>query len=161
MSNGRINILHPDTTALFAMYDKIPSNQNSTEFRNPTQGLWINTPLSDMFFSADNIQYLQYMMKEGVYKMSNSQIKIGNQDEDQLKIIMRGIFLENAQNSNESIKSQVNELNKQVLKFAVPQIYGSAVSYKKYLYDVSNMYKPVNRPILTKRVNQLQLKPWF
>ena len=161
MSNGRINILYPETRDLFGLYDKIPSKQPSTSYRHPTGSLWIETPLSRKFFSADNISYLQYKMHEGVLKMSNNQINICSQDEDQLKIIMRGVFLENAMNDPDNIGKQVNQLNKTVLDYAVPQIYHSAISYKKYVQDASTMYKPINHPVLTKKNKQLELKPWF
>ena len=42
-SNGRVDIAHIKTQDLFQMYDKIPVNQCTT-FRNPTEGLWNNTP---------------------------------------------------------------------------------------------------------------------
>ena len=45
---GRINIKSPNTSALFQMYDKIPANQCVT-FRNATEGLWNETPLSQAF----------------------------------------------------------------------------------------------------------------
>lgn len=160
MANGRINILHPDTTTLFSIYDRIPSKQN-TGYRHPLEGLWTENNLSDKFFSAENVNYLQYMMIEGVLKMSNGQVHIGKQDEDQLKIIMRGVFLENAKNQNNNIQNQVNELNKLVLKYAVPQIYNAAIGYKRYLYDASTMYKPINPPMMTKNNKQLEFKKWF
>lgn len=47
--NGRVNIKTPNTSNLFAMYDKIPANQCTT-YRNPTEGLWDNTDLSNAFF---------------------------------------------------------------------------------------------------------------
>lgn len=161
MSNGRINIFHPDPTSLFQLYDKIPSKQTISNYRNPTEGLWTDTTLSKTFFSAQNIEYLQEMIIHGVLQKSNHQIKIGYQDEDQLKTIMRGIYLESAQNAEGHIKSQVHELNKKVLAYAVPQVYSAAISYKKYLYDVSTMYKPMAHPILSKKNKQLEFKNWF
>ena len=55
-NNGRVDLLNPpDISSLFAMYDKIPANQCTT-FRNATLGQWDETPLSEAFFSKENIQ---------------------------------------------------------------------------------------------------------
>jgi len=159
--NGRINIRYPETTALFNMYDKIPVSQTTT-FRNPTDGLWENTNLSTQFFSSSNIAYLQSMLIQGVFEKSNNQLRITNQDEDQLKVVMRSIFLQYSKNNNSSIQSQVHELNKFVLDYCIQQVYSEAISYKKYLYDVSTMYKPINPPVLANmKQKQLELKRWF
>lgn len=49
VNNGRVDIKSPNTSTLFEMYDKIPANQCVT-FRNPTEGLWTDTDLSQLFF---------------------------------------------------------------------------------------------------------------
>jgi hypothetical protein len=160
-SNGRVNINGPKTTDLFQMYDKIPVNQCAT-FRNPTEGMWNNTELSDAFFSHYNIRIIQNGIRAGVYDKSNGQFTIGDQDSDTLKIIMRSIFLQNAANQPTDIKKQVKQLNKIVFDYAVPQVYSEAIGYNKYLSDVSTMYKPIDPPVLSSNNDkQLVMKPWF
>jgi hypothetical protein len=114
VNNGRVDIKSADTTKLFTLYDKIPANQCVT-FRNPTEGLWDQTPLSDAFFSRANIQIIQNGIRAGVYKLSNRQYVIGIQDCDTLKIIMRSVFLQYSANSPNSISEQTADLNKIVL----------------------------------------------
>lgn len=143
------------------MYDRIPVNQPVT-YRDATEGIWSRTVLSDTFFSSQNIQLLQNGIRFGVYERSMGQYVIGNQDVDQLKIIMRAIYLENAQNLCDDIAGQIVRLNKMVLDYAVNQVYGEAVGYKKYLKDVSEMYRPMDRPVLSTLADkQLIMKPWF
>ena len=72
--NGRVNIKTPNTSNLFAMYDKIPANQCTT-YRNPTEGLWDNTALSNAFFSAENMVIIQNGIRAGVYQKSNGQFE--------------------------------------------------------------------------------------
>ena len=151
-TNGRINILtcNPGNSFdQFQMYDKIPVNQCST-FRNPTEGLWNNTSLSDTFFSHKNICYIQNAIREGVYHLSKKQFIISNQDEDTLKIIMRSIYLQHAANQPTHIEKQIQQLNQIVLDYCIPQVYNEARGYKKYLVDVSTMYTPIPPPILAK-----------
>ena len=160
-SNGRVDLIHTKTTDLFQMYDKIPANQCVT-FRNATEGLWTDTDLSNTFFSGKNICLIQNGIRHGVYELSNRQYTISNQDEDTLKIIMRSLFLQYAANQECNITDQVEELNKMVLNYAIPQVYGEAQGYNKYLFDASNMYTPMTPPISTQNNDkELVLKPWF
>jgi hypothetical protein len=113
-SNGRVDTNGPKMTDLFQMYDKIPVNQCST-FRDPTEGLWDNTPLSNAFFSGKNICYIQNAIRNGVYQKSKGQFTISNQDEDTLQIIMRSVFLQHAINKPCDTTQQIIALNQIVL----------------------------------------------
>jgi hypothetical protein len=110
-TNGRIDIKTPNTSTLFKMYDKIPANQCVT-FRNATEGLWSSTPLSQAFFSQQNIQIIQNGIRAGVYNRSNGQYVIGPQDCDSLKIVMRSVFLQYSANQPNNYQQQITQLNK-------------------------------------------------
>jgi hypothetical protein len=158
--NGRINIMTPNTNILFSMKDKIP--HQSGGFRDAMTGNWYNTILSDSFFSALNIQALQNGLRAGVYQRSNGQYLIGEQNSDELKIIMRSVFLQHSKNQPDHISKQINDLNKLVLDYAIGQVYGEAEGYMKYRHDVSNMYEPISRPVMsTTNDKQLILKKWY
>ena len=160
-SNGRVDIKSPNTSSLFQMYDKIPAHQCST-YRNPTAGLWDETKLSTIFFSQGNIQILQNGIRAGVYKKSNGQYTIGEQDCDSLKIVMRSVFLQHSTNQSAHISSQVEELNKMVLNFCIQQVYSEAQGYMKYIDDASTLVVPIAHPVMTNNSDrELQLKPWF
>jgi hypothetical protein len=161
VNNGRINIKSPNTSALFEMYDKIPANQCVT-FRNPTEGLWNETPLSQTFFSRENIQIIQNGIRAGVYHRSNGQYVIGNQDCDSIKIVMRSVFLQNAANQPNHIPEQIYELNKIVLNYCIQQVYSEAQGYMKYVDDVSTLVVPIAHPVQTSNTDrQLEFKSWF
>ena len=161
VNNGRVNIKSPDTSALFKMYDKIPANQCVT-FRNPTEGLWNATPLSQAFFSQENIQIIQNGIRSGVYKRSNGQYVIGDQDCDSIKIIMRSVFLQYSANKPSSIPQQIIELNNIVLNYCIQQVYSEAQGYMKYIDDVSTLAVPIAHPVqASNNDRQLELKSWF
>ena len=48
------------------------------------------------FFSNENINKIQQSLIASIFNKSNGQYKIGKQDEEQLKIIMRSIYLQNS-----------------------------------------------------------------
>ena len=105
---------------------------------------------------------IRMLFKQGVYQRSNGKFVISNQDEDTLLIIMRSTFLQHSANQPTNIEGQVENLNKMVLDYAVPQVYGEAQGYKQYLVDASTMYTPISPPILSKNNDkQLILKDWF
>jgi hypothetical protein len=160
-SNGRVDISGPKTTDLFQMYDKIPVNQCVT-FRNPTEGLWNNTSLSDAYFSKENMRIIQNGIRAGVFNKSNGQYVISDQDADTLKIIMRSTFLQHSANQPTNIPQQVEQLNKIVLDYCIHQVFSEAIGYYKYLEDASTMYKPMDPPVMSQNNDkQLELKPWF
>lgn len=161
VNNGRVDIKSPNTSTLFEMYDKIPANQCVT-FRNPTEGLWTDTDLSQVFFSQQNIQILQNGIRAGVYHRSNNQYIIGPQDCDSLKIIMRSVYLQHAANQPNNVTQQVAELNKIVLNYCIQQVYSEAQGYIKYLDDASTLVVPIAHPIMADNTDrELEFKSWF
>ena len=159
-SNGRVDILGP-IGPQFSLSDKIPL-KHCVGFRDALAGQWTDTLLSCTFFSKENIIILQNAIKKGVYDRSNQQYIIGQQDTDELKIIMRSIYLEHANNLPCDIKKQIIELNKIVVNFSVEQIYKAAIGYIKYKYDASTLAVPIATPVNTSpKTNTLELQPFF
>ena len=161
-SNGRVNILGPNIDKRFSMSDRIPINGTKYSYRDAMTGNWYDTELSNAFFSGKNMQILQNGIRAGVYNKSNQQYVVGEQNLDELQIIMRGLFLQYAKNQPTGIAQQINDLNKIVLDYAVNQVWGEAEGYMKYKRDASTMWTPMTMPILS-YINdkQLELKQWF
>jgi len=160
-SNGRVDILGPNTNVMFSMMDKIPVSQCNS-FRDALIGNWYDTPLSVAFFSANNMKILQNGIRAGVYNRSNGHYVIGEQNCDELQIIMRSVFLQYSKNVAQDIPGQIKTLNDFVLNYAVNQVYGEAEGYMKYKRDASTLVVPLSTPILSySNDKQLELKPWF
>lgn len=161
VNNGRVDIKTPNTSKLFEIYDKIPANQCVT-FRNPTEGLWDDTILSQVYFSVENIRILQNGIRNGVYNRSNGQYVIGPQDCDSLKVIMRSVFLQHSENKKDNIRNQVTELNKIVLNYCIQQVFSEAQGYIKYINDASTLVVPIAHPIMANNSDrELEFKTWF
>ena len=161
-SNGRVNILGPNIDNQFALSDRIPINSTKYSFRDAMTGNWYDTQLSNAFFSVKNIQIIQNGIRSGVYNKSNKQYVIGEQNPDELQIIMRSIFLQYSKNLPDNIPQQINDLNKNVFDYAINQVYGEADGYMKYKRDASTMWTPMAMPVLSySNDKQLELKKWF
>ena len=115
------------------------------------------------FFSQENIQIIQNGIRAGVYHKSNGQYLIGQQDCDTLKIIMRSIFLQYSANLPTNIAGQIKELNKMVLEFSIPSVFGEAKGYIKYLYDASTLAVPLATPICDTQYDKRthKMPNWF
>ena len=161
-ANGRIDILGNNIAMPFLMNDKIPIKESSN-FHDALSGNWKDTPLSQAYFSKENIIIIQNALRRGVYEESNGAFLIGEQDTDELKIIMRSIFLMYSKNNPENIPDQISELNDLVLKYAINQVYGEAQAYTKYKHDISTMYVPFPRigSYSNTKDKTLELKNWF
>ena len=136
-ANGRVDILGPNIPAVFAMSDRIPVKQASS-FRDAMNGNWYNTPLSTTFFSKENINILQNGIRAGVYQKSNGQYLVGLQSYDELKIVMRGVFLQNSKNLPHNIPQQIEALNAIVKGKPIPRP-GTPESFKVLMRELQSL----------------------
>ena len=159
--NGRLDIVSPSVQDQFALYDKNPVHQCVT-YRDALNGIWEDSPLSNAFFSKENMQIIQNGLRAEVYKRSNGKYNIGQQDNDALKIIMRSIYLESAVNLPFNIREQVTELNNLVYEYCVPKLLNEIRAYMNYKRDASNMYTIMSWPTYSNQSDKtLEMKPWF
>ena len=102
--------------------------------------------VSTVFFSKDNIDYLQSAIIQRVYQQSNGRFRIGRQSDTELQIMMRSIYLQFGKNLPTDIRSQIRELDEKVLEEAVPVVYSALEQHMRYKDDINNMYVPNDRP---------------
>jgi hypothetical protein len=162
--NGRVNIMEGEDNAeiKFRMYERIAVKNKATEYRDALLGVLEENVLAQVYFSAGNEQILQNGIRAGVYNMSKDRYVVSQQNSDQLKIVMRSIYLQFARHSNTDVTGQVEVLNKMVLDYCVPYVYSEAVSYVKYLRDQSSLVMPLDHALQSDRqYKQLQEKSWL
>jgi len=90
------------------------------------------TDVSDLFFSELNVNTLHEAVRYLVYKFSDCKYVIRRQSDEELQIIMRGIYLEHGKNIPVRVVEQVRDLNALVLDFAVPRILNEISSWETY-----------------------------
>lgn len=139
----------PPMPAVFTMGDRIPVSYPPS-FREALNDVWQETPLSTAFFSKANVAALQKGIQDGVFRMSNGQFRIGMQSDEQLRTIMRNIFVVNSKHSTDNLERQVQGLNNMVLRQTIRQVYGEAEGYIKYRRDASKIAVPLAPPMMTK-----------
>lgn len=150
--NGRVNLNAqpgaggasvPDSAG-FAYPTKVEKNFAGDMLR----GNWDHTALSDSFFTRTNLNQIQEEIRKEVYRMSGpKKYVIDNQDVDELKMIMRAMYLQYSKNSPFNIEGQINELNQLVVKWSAPRIMSEIEQYNYYLNDISHMPVPLAQPM--------------
>jgi hypothetical protein len=111
------------------------------------RGNWEHSPLSQVFFSAENVQRLQTQIRKAVFERSQPKgYVIDAQSVDELKIIMRAIYLQYARNLPNNLAGQVADLNAKVVDWSAPHILSAVDHYYYYLDDISKMPTPLSQP---------------
>jgi hypothetical protein len=135
------------------LYSSLPEydtkSQENVDYKfqnNALTGIQETTPLSNLFFSNNNVQRIQKDIIQNVYRKSNGKYKIGNQSQDELLIIMRSIFLQKSLNLNNNIEQQCLQLNKFVVDFSTEQIIPAIELYMYYQKDIASNPVPIEHP---------------
>lgn len=111
------------------------------------RGNWEETPVSKIFFSAENVERIQALIRKGVFDRSQPKgYVIDKQSVDELKIIMRAIYYQYARNLPNDIAGQVADLNTKVVDWSVPHILSAVDHYIYYLNDISHLPVPLAHP---------------
>jgi hypothetical protein len=149
--NGRVNLAAPDI-GVGVISDKAgfshPTAPDAGASSDLVRGNWEETPLSKAFFSPANMKSIQNSIRREVYEKSGpKQWVIEEQDIDEIKIVMRSLYLQYAQNRPDGIQQQVIDLNRTVLDWIVPRVLSEVQYYFYYLKDISHLPVPIERPV--------------
>jgi hypothetical protein len=150
--NGRIFLQQtPTTTPNFELY----KNANSAHYLgNRLQNQMETTPLADAYFSKENVDNLQNIIRNQVQircqndpEIPNEQkpVLIARQNDTELYIIMRSIYLQYGRNLDSDIADQINSLNVLVANESTPKIITALKQKIKYLYDIQHLPVPLDR----------------
>jgi hypothetical protein len=119
-----------------------------TPHRSILTGIQELSPFSKAFFSRQNIDWIQTNMRYEVYNKTERKYVISVQDETNLLIIMRAIYLQNSTNprTHDKQKAEILRLNQMVIDYSVPHIIEELLQYRDYLNDISANAIPLERP---------------
>jgi hypothetical protein len=161
-NNGRINLVDRQIYPEYQMFHQKKEGLN--EFKNEAvKSILQKNPLSDVFFSKQNIDYLQNKIIQTVYELTNGQHRIGRQSDIELEIVMRSIYLQFSLNQSSNLREQIRQLDEKVIDEVCPGIITAVKQYLQYKQDITNMPQPIELPKTEtiKGEKSLQLPPWF
>ena len=140
--NGRINILTQTSSLIIPEFQRKEVN-NKTFYAEALIGGFSPTPVSNLFFSTNNIDVLQDGIRYSIYKRTNGEYVIGRQSDHDLKVVMRSIYLQYGRNLPTDIVGQVKELNGRVLEWTVNEVLSNLKQYQVYGKDASTLPMPM------------------
>jgi hypothetical protein len=153
-TNGRVFFDIKKPVPEFDLYPN--SNKSQAVFENTLNYSQEGTPLSNAYFSKENVEMIQRDIRNTVYELCqrdtdpilspHKPIRIGNQNEMQLQIIMRSIFLQYAKHLDYNIGQQIRELNDLVIRESVPGIITNLKQYLGYSADIQRLPMPMDLP---------------
>lgn len=104
--------------------------------------------VSKVFFSEENIKRIQKMIKREVFLRTNKQFRLDDdQDESDLLVAMRAIYLEESRNLPFQIIKQVKLLNRKVVGYIVPDMITEIKQSYAYIREINEPIKPIDRPV--------------
>lgn len=138
-------------------------NRNVGYQSDSLKGIQDNTALNQLFFCRRNIQIIQNAIRREVYEASNRQHLIDEQNETELVVIMRSIYLQYARNLPNQITEQISELNSRVVAEILPKIMSAIEQHYGYLRDASTLPTPMLLPqnVSNAGSKTLELKPFI
>ena len=110
------------------------------------RGIQQESILSKVFFHPKNVDLIQKQIIIEVFRRTNGSYFIEKQDEADLQIVMRSIFLQHAKHIPNNIKEQICELNNLVVNEVIPGIISEIKTYFGYLESVFGSRQIMERP---------------
>jgi len=147
---GRVNLDNAeDLPSWMANVPGFSYKTSDTNYeKDMLRGNWESTAVSKGFFSQENINVIQNALRKSVYDKSGSKKWIiDNQSVDEIKIIMRAMFLQYAKNLDTDVPGQIDTLNKLVIDWSTPHLLATIDGYYGYLKDITTMPKQMERPM--------------
>lgn len=132
-------------------YDDVLMFSDKTSRKNYASkvlaGIQEVTPFSLLYFSKENIDELQRLIRYKVYISTNKQFIIDNQNETELVIVMRAMFLQYSKLPDDysKYKQEINRINSLVINKTLPDIISGVKQYVGYIKDSTQNYIPISR----------------
>jgi hypothetical protein len=105
-------------------------------------------PVGDAFFHQRNIRKLQKMIRNEVSIQTNNRFKLEeDQDESDLLVAMRAVYMEYGKYIKKNVAEQIKVLNDKLIEYIMPQLITEIKQYYGYLKDINEPLKPIDRPM--------------
>ena len=144
--------------------DNVNSNEkNNWATENSIQksllkSVYTPTPLGEVFFSPDNINRLQNKIKKSIFIETKGKYKLQiDQNESDLLIVMRAVYIQDSYNAPYRIIHQVKELNEKVINRILPDMVSNIKQNEEYLNVIDKPMDPIPLPVNVSRAGRLSL----
>jgi hypothetical protein len=145
VSNGRVVNLGKERKSDYNLFEE--SKDNNTFLDDSLHGIQIECILSKVFFSEQNVERTQNMIRHNVWLKSGKKHIIGRQSDIELRIIMRAIYLQYSKNLDYNIKEQITDFDKHIIEYCTKDIMHEVNQYYDYIHHVETLPVPIQHPV--------------
>lgn len=104
--------------------------------------------LALIYFSKENMDRIQKLVRREIYRRTDGKFKILKDSEElDMQTVMDIVFDEHALHLPDQLVRQVKKLNKQTVEMIVPNAITVIDQTSKYLKQLDEPIKPMNRPL--------------
>lgn len=101
-----------------------------------------------IFFSKKNINRIQKLLKREIFNRTNGIFRLDtDQDESDLLIAMRAVYMEHARFVPNGTIRQVKKLNRDLIEYITPDMITQIKQAYSYVQEINRPLKPLTRPI--------------
>lgn len=123
------------------------ATENSIQ-KSLLKGVYQPTPLGELFFSQENINRIQKMIKYEVFVRTNGKYKLQvEQNESDLLIVMRDIYITCGKNMPYQLIRQVKELNHKTVEKIIPDMISMIKQDDVYIQQLDKPIDPIPLPV--------------
>lgn len=123
------------------------ATENSIQ-KSLLKGLYQPTPIGELFFSQENINRIQKMIKYELFVRTNGKYKLEiEQNESDLLVVMRDIYITCSKNMPYKVIHQVKELNHRTIEKILPDMITMVKQDDEYIKQLDKPINPIPLPI--------------
>ena len=133
------------------------TTENSIQ-KSLLKGLYQPTPIGELFFSQENINRIQKMIKYAVFTRTNIKYKLEvEQNESDLLVVMRDIYITCGKNMPYKVIHQVKELNHRTIEKILPDMISMIKQDDEYINQLDKPIDPIPLPVCVNSKGRLTL----
>lgn len=111
------------------------------------RGIQEESLLSKLFFHPKNVELIQKQLIIEIFRRTNGEYLLSEfQDEADLQVVMRSVFLQYARHYPNNIKEQIRELNNLVVDDLFPNVLSEIKAYFGYMERAFGPMQIMDRP---------------
>lgn len=133
------------------------ATENSIQ-KSMIKGVYQPTPLGELFFSQENINRLQKIIKYEIFVRTNGKYKLEvAQNESDLLVVMRDIYITCGKNMPYQIIRQVKELNHKTIEKIIPDMISMIKQDDEYIKQLDKPIDPIPLPVCVNSSGRISL----
>jgi len=123
------------------------ATENSIQ-KSLLKGVYQPTPLGELFFSQENINRIQKMIKYEIFVRTNGKYKLEvEQNESDLLVVMRATYITCGRNMPYQMVRQVKELNHKTVEKIIPDMISMIKQDDAYIQQLDKPIDPIPLPV--------------